>query len=123
MAHDQSIQMQDWIVPKSPNRCKDKENSSASEILEIVFPSFFNPCYECGTSTEPLNQYVPLTYSLSLSARSPERSKRPKNELLISLGRVTTVLSEILAARVCGGSKFAKKKIIRKMLDLTANTC
>jgi len=34
-----------------------------------------------------------------------------------------TVLSEILAARVCGGSKFAKKKIIRKMLDLTANTC
>jgi hypothetical protein len=25
-----------------------------------------------------------------------------------------TVLSEILAARVCGGSKFAKKKIIRK---------
>ena len=29
------------------------------------------------------------------------------------------MLSEILAARVCGGSKFAKKKMIRKMLDLT----
>jgi hypothetical protein len=32
-----------------------------------------------------------------------------------------TVLSEILAARVCGGSKFAKNKIIRKMLDRTAS--
>ena len=32
-----------------------------------------------------------------------------------------TVLSEILAARVCGGSKFAKKNIIRKMLDLLIN--
>jgi len=28
----------------------------------------------------------------------------------------STVLSEILAARVCGGSKFMKNKIIRKML-------
>jgi len=34
-----------------------------------------------------------------------------------------TDVLEILAARVCGSSKFAKKKIIRKMLDLTANTC
>jgi hypothetical protein len=33
----------------------------------------------------------------------------------------STVLSEILAARVCGGSKLAKKKIIRKMLDLLIN--
>ena len=29
---------------------------------------------------------------------------------------------EILAARVCGGSKIAKKKIIQKMLDLVMNT-
>jgi hypothetical protein len=31
------------------------------------------------------------------------------------------VLSEILAARVCGGSKIVKKKIIRKMRDLLIN--
>jgi hypothetical protein len=29
---------------------------------------------------------------------------------------------EILAARVCGGLKFPKKKIIQKMLDFVVNT-
>ena len=32
-----------------------------------------------------------------------------------------TALSEILVTRVCGGSKFVKKKTIRKMLDLVAD--
>ena len=35
----------------------------------------------------------------------------------------STVLLEILATRVYDGLKFVKNKIIRKMLDLTMNTC
>jgi hypothetical protein len=35
--------------------------------------------------------------------------------------RLYTALSEILVTRVCGGSKFVKKKTIRKMLDLVAD--